>query len=683
MLLRLLLILVVLMPIPVVAADFSQLGKEGAPIRLEADQLSYDRETGLYRASGDVTLIQGDFEVYSQELQWNQTSGDLEAEGDVRLVSPDEVLSGRKVHYNLLQGTGVIENGHFFLPQQNLHVYGEKIERLGVSDYRIYDGTFTTCDGDVPSWKFGASQVDLTLGGYARARNTVFYLKNIPSAYFPYMIYPAKTDRESGLLIPGVGYSDSRGFQYSAAYYQVLGVNQDATLYLDYLSKMGLGKGLEYRYIFGGGNAGEAKAYHINVDQVDGVKVNEQRYALKWRHDGMLPGAVRLVADTAYVNDKDYFKDFGGAAGEYNKDQVQSKLFLTRHWDRYSLVGLFKYTKDLQTDDKTTLQLLPRVTFDTTRQRFGESVFFYDFTTEYSHFWREEGLRGERLMARPALSAHIPLAKVFDLAPELAWRQRYYWGLSDDSSATDAGLVEFSTKLATTALERGYTAFGTTLRHALFPEVTYSNIPDVDQSDLPEFDDFDRIDAENNLEYALVQRLTGSFSTSEQGSYVRELIYLRVGLVQDLRQEADGSGFTDLRTELKLQPTEYFSFASDSTYATDAGQWQKFSAHATLADSQENSVSARYRYNREDDVDYAAINLSTSFLKPVYLTYQQRYDFTEDQQLEQIVAVEYRQQCWSVRLALRDRENDRSVMLSFSMSGIGSVGSDATTPGGI
>ncbi len=88
MLLRLLLILVVLMPIPAVAADFSQLGKEGAPIRLEADQLSYDRETGLYRASGDVTLIQGDFEVYSQELQWNQTSGDLEAEGDVRLVSP-------------------------------------------------------------------------------------------------------------------------------------------------------------------------------------------------------------------------------------------------------------------------------------------------------------------------------------------------------------------------------------------------------------------------------------------------------------------------------------------------------------------------------------------------------------------------------------------------------------------
>ncbi len=92
-----------------------------------------------------------------------------------------------------------------------MYIQGTKIERLGESDFRIEEGTFTTCNGEVPSWKFGASRMDVTLGGYARARNMIFYLKDIPSLYFPYMVYPAKTERESGLLIPSAGYSDKRG----------------------------------------------------------------------------------------------------------------------------------------------------------------------------------------------------------------------------------------------------------------------------------------------------------------------------------------------------------------------------------------------------------------------------------------------------------------------------------------
>ena len=47
-----------------------------------------------------------------------------------------------------------------------------------------------------------------------------------------------------------------KGTQLSLAYYQVIAPNQDATLYLDYLSRLGLGKGLEYRYIFGHENEG-------------------------------------------------------------------------------------------------------------------------------------------------------------------------------------------------------------------------------------------------------------------------------------------------------------------------------------------------------------------------------------------------------------------------------------------
>ena len=180
----------------VFAADWGLVGDAGVPVNLEADQLSYDRDSGRYQASGNVQLSQGELEVSSKLLWWNQVSGEIVAEGDVRLSSPDEQMSGSKVQYNLQQGTGRVEDGQIFLREQNLHVQGKEIERRGEFDYRIVDGTFTTCDGEVPSWKFGAEQVDVTVEGYAKAKNAVFYLKDIPSFYVPYILYPVKTDHE-------------------------------------------------------------------------------------------------------------------------------------------------------------------------------------------------------------------------------------------------------------------------------------------------------------------------------------------------------------------------------------------------------------------------------------------------------------------------------------------------------
>ena len=671
---------------PAFATDWNKVGETDQPVQLEADELSYDKDSGVYHASGDVHLTQGTLDVRSQVLEWNQTSGEITAEGDVKLISPDEELFGEKARYNLQQRTGMVENGHFYLRESNFHIRGESIERRGERDYRIKNGTFTTCNGKVPSWKFGASQVDVTLGGYARARNTVFYLKDVPSLYFPYMIYPAKTERQSGLLIPSIGYSAKRGFHYGAAYYQVLGINQDATVYLDYLSEMGLGKGGEYRYIFGRTNAGEARFYHIDVDQVDGVTVDEERYAVEWQHDGLLPGNVHMVADIEYVNDDEYFDDFGNVAEEYNKDKVQSTFSLSKGWDnKYSLIGLMKYTKDLEVDDDTTLQLLPRITFDINRQRFAESPFYYALETEYSHFWRREGLRGERLMVRPVLAANVKVLDVIDIAPEVSYRQRYYWGLSDHSSSDREGTAEFSTRIST-LLEKVYRhPFGSAakLRHSLAPEVTYRYIPDVDQSALPDFDSYDRVEKKNQLEYALVQRFTLRSDTEAGKPEYREFLYLRLAQIYDLTDEAREQRFQDLRIEAILLPTDWLVVQADSTFDVDTGKWVKSALAGRLWDRNGNSVNLEYHYATDDDVDYGAVDLSLAFLRPIYLTYHQRYDFSTNDQLEQTVGIEYRQQCWSVLLSYSDREDDQSVMLTFTMRGIGSVGGVGGSLGGI
>ena len=669
----------------VLAADWDQAGQSDQPVQLEADQLSYDKDTGIYHASGDVKLIQGDLDVRSQILKWNQASGDIMAEGDVQLISPDEELFGSKAHYNLQQETGIVENGHFYLRDQNPHVRGRTIERRGKLDYLIKKGTFTTCDGEVPSWKFGASQVDVTLGGYARARNTIFYLKDIPTLYFPYMIYPAKTERESGLLIPGIGYSEKRGFQYSSSYYQVLGVNQDATLYLDYLSEMGVGKGLEYRYVFGRDSAGEARVYHMNVDRVDGIVVDDERYALEWQHHGALPGGVRMVADIEYVNDDEYFEDFGTVAEEYNKDSVESLFYLSKSWGKYSLVGQLKYTKNLEIDEPTTLQLLPRITFDATRQRIGESPFYYGLETEYSHFWRQEGLLGERLMARPVLAASVQLWDVIGVSPEVSYRERYYWNLSDDSDSEQEGIAEFTTRINSRVQKIYNRPLGLLgkLRHSVEPELVYRYIPEVDQGDLPNFDQYDRIAEANQIEYALVQRLTMRFDSADGQPAYHDFLYLRLSQTYDLTSEASQQRFQELRLQMTLLPQEWILLETDTTLDVDTGDWTKVAVAGKIKDKADNSLQLEYRYDSANDIDYGVVNLSVAFLKPIYLIYQQRYEFATDDRLEQVAGIEYRKQCWSAQLAYRSREDDRSVMLIFTMRGIGSVGNISGSLGGI
>jgi LPS-assembly protein len=682
------LLTLILLPALCCANDWSQLGDSGEEVELEADSLSYDRVSGEYQAVGDVLLRQGEFEVQSEQLKWNQQSGEVDAVGGVSFESPEDTLCGSSASYNLQQHTGVVADGYYFLNEENLHVRGTSIERSSETEYHIEGGTFTTCDGDRPSWKFGASQVDVTLGGYARAKNAVFYLKDIPVLYFPYIIYPVKTERESGLLIPSVGYSDKRGFQLSESYYQVLGVNQDATLYLDYLSQMGVGKGLEYRYVFGEDNAGEAQIYHIDVDKVDGETIDEERYAITWDHDGTLPGGVRMLAEVEYVNDDDYFDDFGSVAEEYNQDEVQSDFSLTKNWGKYSLVGALRYTRDLEDEDDNdeTIQLLPRITFKATRQRLADSWLYYALETQYSNFWSEESSTGQRLMLVPALSTTVPLLDALSLTPKLVYRQRYYWDLNDpDTDYTEtnaAGLPELTVTLNTRIWRTYGVELGSMerLRHTLVPELTYAYIPEEDQSDIPEFDSYDQIDEEDQLEYALVQRLKGRYENAGKTEY-RDLVYQRTALIQDFTLE-NSRLWDELELELELNFWDNWSFSGEGTYDLDTAEWTEAELSTSLKDGRDNSLSLLYSYDEDADdddddfVSYGQVDIDLALLDPVFLGYQQRYSFEDEEKLSETVELEYRQQCWSLLFSYSvDDDGDRSFLLTFFLRGLGEVGS--------
>lgn len=648
----------------------------GQPISLQADQLNFEQASQTYRASGQVELRQGEVRLQSDHLVWEAEKNLAHASGDVRVTDPSGTMRASAADYQLQAGVGRLEQAKVFLRQQNFHLGGEVIEKLGEETYRVSNGSFTTCDSEVPSWKFASSRVDVTLGRYARARNVVFYLKDLPVLYLPYMIFPVKTERESGLLTPRTGYSRNRGAELSLAYYQVLDVNMDATLYVDYLSELGVGKGLEYRYLLGGDNQGQVLGYHVG-----GIEGERDHMALDWTHLGTLPGQVRLSADVEYVNNRDYFAEFGEVAEEYNKDKTESVVAASRSWNKTSLTGQLKYLKDLTQNNDQTLQRLPELRLTSVRQRLGESSFYAGFDSSATYFWRRKGNTGERLNLRPTLSGVFLPGDWLEVVPNLGYRQRLYW--TDEGEASQ-GQVDFSTRFSSRFARVYQLESGSLrkLRHSIEPDLLYSYRPEVDQDDLPPFDALDNIPSANSLSLGVSNRLVGRLESAGGSVQYHEYASLRLSQEYDIEESrrdrlnpADRpQPFSNLRSELVLRPTTWSLLDFDGRYdfSSSGRGWSQVGLLASLHDSRGNSLNLDYRY-LEGITEYLQGQIATSVLKPLYLSYLQRHAVDGGTTLEQLLQLEYRAQCWSIFLSIRDRLEDQEYLVSFALTGLGRV----------
>ncbi len=662
------------------AASPAETADPTAPVALVADSMAYNSEDDSYDAHGDVVLNQADVELKAQHLLWQAATQDAAATGSVQLSDAATVAWGDSLQYNLATGQGQIDNGRVLVHEGNFHLSGEQIEKLSQSQYRVENGSFTTCDGDVPDWKFSAREVDVTLGAYAQAKDVWFHIKDIPLLYVPYLVFPVKTERESGLLAPWFGYSSNKGVRTSLAWYQVIDRNMDATVYLDYLSEIGLGKGLEYRYALGLENTGKALYYHV-----DGISEYPDTYYLDWEHRGRLPGGWKIAADVEYTEDQFFFEEFGEIAEDYNRDKTVSTLMLQRNWEKLNLVGFARYIKDLEARNDETLQRLPEASLSLSRHRLGDSPVYASLESYATRFKRDQGEEGERLYLRPSLAAALKPGSWLEIVPEVALYERVYHA---DSGGEDKAIPEFTLTMAT-RLSRSFDLelWGMQrIQHSVEPQVSYLYRPDEDQEALPSFDPKDRLQRQNGVEYALVNRLVGRYDNGDGTASYREFLNLRLSQHYDIdearnNRSGDDQPFSDLRMEVGFQPSKYFSFKADSLIPVYGdSEFRRLTLNATLHDERGNAVGVDYNYRDEDfDVtanDYMQLRLETALLDPLFLRVENRYDFRDNRELEKVVGLEYRARCWSLLLTYRERyrendSDDQEVMVNFVLAGLG------------
>ena len=175
---------------------------DDAPVKIEADTLSYDQERDLYEAEGNVVITYGDGVLTAASASYNRKNNLATARGNALLRMAQDSLQGDKIVVNVEDKTGTAYNSKAFYARNHFYIRGSRIEKTGENTYFIEEPVATTCDGDRPDWEIAGRSMNVTLEGYGLMKDARLRARHLPIFYTPLVAFPAKTKRQSGFLFP-------------------------------------------------------------------------------------------------------------------------------------------------------------------------------------------------------------------------------------------------------------------------------------------------------------------------------------------------------------------------------------------------------------------------------------------------------------------------------------------------
>ena len=537
------------------------------------DHIQWDCDTesrhgDVYLLSGNVDITFRNRRIHADSVEINKATGDVVAEGHLRISGGenDEYMEASHARFNLRDGTGRFWDAHGSvglhnepeaatpgsparagLDSPNPFLFtGRIVDKTGPTDYTIYDGTVTSCLLPKPDWLFSSNKLNIQ-GGIAKAKASTFHLLGFPVLWLPYLTTPASGDqRQTGLLIPDLGDSSTKGITIGEQAFVTLGRSADLTTGLIYYSLRGYSESGTFRYrglgdnfITGHFSALQDRGYVAN----NGVYVNQGGEDLTAAFRRQLSPNVRAVGDGEYLSSYVYREAFTENFNQAVSSDITSIGYAIRQTDGWSVDGRvdrYQGLKRVPIDNATGEQVspgeqvhilhVPSFDLDGVDRPISGTPFLWNVDASAAGLKRVQpdfvssGIT-ERVDIRPELTLPVHFDG-WSVLGSLAARETFYSrsrvapysaGAPPLESAatlnrTDA---EMKVEVRPPTLERDFAVpeslhklFGTEVRHTIEPEVTYRDVRGVDNFlAVLRFDETDLVSDTNELEYGVTQRL--------------------------------------------------------------------------------------------------------------------------------------------------------------------------------
>jgi LPS-assembly protein len=239
-----------------------QSGDKDAPVSFTADQVNYDRDTGLVTATGHVEAWQNNTVLRADKVVFDRNTNVAAATGNVVMLQPDgQVLFADYAELTQGMKDGVLRGMRSIL-QQNGKLVANGARRTGGEINELSKVVYSVCNlckqdpTRPPEWQLRAlSAVQDLEHKKIEFEDAVMEMYGVPIFYFPYFwTVDPSVKRASGLLIPSIGNSSRVGAFYAQPYFWVIDDQSDATITPMVTSRAGTEIDLEYRRRFNSGN---------------------------------------------------------------------------------------------------------------------------------------------------------------------------------------------------------------------------------------------------------------------------------------------------------------------------------------------------------------------------------------------------------------------------------------------
>jgi hypothetical protein len=323
---------------------------ERLPVKIRADDLRYNDETNLIKASGNVRVIYEDIEVLSNWLELNTKTNFVTASGMISVSQNGAISTGRSLFLNLKDKNLKLSNLsiEFFTPQVIGEVYldAEEMHSSGNMKYG-YQGKLTTCSLDHPHYWLSAKEFFYYPGekveGYHVFYNFCFL--PVPAFYTPYYQFQLGP-RKIILLMPVVGENNVEGAFIKSEVFYVVDDKNEGSIYFDHLKNKGYGQGFKHRYEINGA-PGSFYLYNVNENPVGDIELESEitkNYITKFDQKFYLDDYTELDLEHNYTN------MYLIPSGRKDATDFNIALNFNDDWRTYALTNRYdlNYTNDVE-----------------------------------------------------------------------------------------------------------------------------------------------------------------------------------------------------------------------------------------------------------------------------------------------------------------------------------------------
>ena len=505
----------------------------------------------LYVLNDDVVIHYGDWVVHADHIEYNMRTGDMTATGHLKVTggANNEVISASHGEMNLREQTGrfydvvgsvglknsgkrmVYASGNPFL------FTGRMVVKTGPRSYEVYDGTVTSCQLPDPDWILSAAKFTVD-NDKASAKNSVFHLVNVPLLYLPYVTHAVDSEsRQSGILIPVLGQSSTKGFILGEQIYWAINRSADLTVGAQYFSRRGWEqsgtfryRGLQNNFVRAHYNGLLDRGYYSN-----GTYVNQGGQDVKASARYDFSAQTRVVGDAEYLSSFAYRQAFTENFNQAVSSDILSYAYGVHQENGYSGMvlldryqGLKQAATTTQPEEQIRIFHTPSLELATTEHRIGDGPVFWSLQSTVAGLKR----------VQPTF-ATTGLTQRFDVNPQIVlplnadgWHFRTSVGVREtiysrsrktpytspipveSGSAVNRADFELGVDVRAPVLERTFQSkmldklFGSEVRHTIEPEFTYRYVTGVDNFlNILRFDDVDVVSDTNEMQYGVTQRL--------------------------------------------------------------------------------------------------------------------------------------------------------------------------------